>query len=138
MMGDGELFAMEVDTAAAMSKFQDTVRESLKRGEGSGGIVGEVLKQLPMDDFVDLFDTLPPGSDEIVALVDILEEVKSETFDHIIIDMAPTGHALRLLSFPDFLERLADRVARLRDRFGWIMGDNQGPDTFRSFQFQMI
>ena len=27
-------------------------------------------------DFIDLFDTLPPGSDEIVALTEVLEKVK--------------------------------------------------------------
>ena len=32
------------------------------------------------------------------------------------------GHAVRLLSYPDFLERLAERVARLRERFGWLSG----------------
>lgn len=32
------------------------------------------------------------------------------------------GHAVRLLSYPDFLERLAERVARLRERFGWLAG----------------
>lgn len=29
---------------------------------------------------------------------------------------------MRLLSYPDFLERLAERVARLRERFGWLSG----------------
>lgn len=136
--GAGELWAMEVDTAAAMKRFQATVREALQRGEQDGGIVGQVLQQLPMDDFVNLFDTLPPGSDEIVALVEVLDEVKKEKFDRIVIDTAPTGHALRLLSFPDFLERLADRVARLRDRFGWLTGGGGGKDELRSFQFRMI
>lgn len=138
LTGSGELWAMEVDTGAAMQRFQETVRGALQRREGAGGMVGQVLKELPMDDFVDLFDTLPPGSDEIVALVEVLDEVKREKFDHIIIDTAPTGHALRLLSFPDFLERLADRVARLRDRFGWLAGGDDGPDQLRSFQLRMI
>merc|ERR1719291_251783 len=128
---------MEVDTAAAMARFQDTVRGALENRQSAGGIVGQVLQQLPMDDFVNLFDTLPPGSDEIVALTEVLDEVKKEKFDRIIIDTAPTGHALRLLSFPDFLERLADRIARLRDRFGWLAGEG-GPDQLRSFQFRMI
>lgn len=137
-MGAGDLWAMEVDTAAAMGRFQATVRDALQRREQAGGIVGQVLQQLPMEDFVNLFDTLPPGSDEIVALVELLEEVEAEKFDHIVIDMAPTGHAMRLLSFPDFLERLADRVARLRDRFGWLGGGGDAPDQLRSFQFRMI
>ncbi|CAJ1359123.1 unnamed protein product [Effrenium voratum] len=134
--GAGELYAMEVDTAAAMQRFQDTVRDALQQRQGDGGIVGQVLKQLPMQDFIDLFNTLPPGSDEIVALTEVLEKVK-ENFDRIIIDTAPTGHAVRLLSYPDFLERLAERVARLRERFGWLSG-SKGPDQVRSFQFRMI
>jgi len=136
--GAGELWAMEVDTASAMKRFQATVRDALARREAAGGIVGQVLQQLPMEDFVNLFDTLPPGSDEIVALVEVLDEVKQEKFDRIIIDTAPTGHALRLLSFPDFLERLADRIARLRDRFGWLAGEGDGTDQLRTFQFRMI
>lgn len=138
IMGSGELWALEVNTGAAMQRFQDTVRAALANREQGGGLVGEVLKQLPMEDFVSLFDTLPPGSDEIVALVEVLEEIKKAKYDQIIIDTAPTGHALRLLSFPDFLERLADRVARLRDRFGWLAGGDDGPDRLRSFQFKMI
>lgn len=138
LMGSGELWAMEVDTGAAIQRFQATVRDALQRREQAGGIVGQVLQQLPMEDFVNLFDTLPPGSDEIVALVEVLEKVKGEKFDQIIIDTAPTGHALRLLSFPDFLERLADRVARLRDRFGWLAGSGDGGDQLRSFQLRMI
>ena len=32
------------------------------------------------EDFIDLFDTLPPGSDEIVALTEVLEKVKERGF----------------------------------------------------------
>eukprot|EP00435_Cladocopium_sp_Y103_P041095 s32_g11.t1 len=129
--GAGELFAMEVDTAAAMQRFQETVREALQQRQNEG-LVGQVLKQLPMQDFIDLFDTLPPGSDEIVALTEVLEKVK-ENFDRIIIDTAPTGHAVRLLSYPDFLERLAERVARLRERFGWLAGSKGSSESTISF-----
>jgi len=138
IMGSGELWAVEVDTGAAIQRFQATVRAALANREQGGGLVGQVLQQLPMEDFVSLFDTLPPGSDEIVALVEVLDELKKAKYDQIIIDTAPTGHSLRLLSFPDFLERLADRVARLRDRFGWLAGGDDGPDQLRSFQFKMI
>lgn len=136
--GAGELLAMEVDTGAAMQRFQAVVNEALQRRKEGGGIVGQVLEKLPMDDFVKLFDTLPPGSDEVVALVEILDELKKEKFDRIIIDTAPTGHALRLLTYPEFLERFADRIARLRDKFGWLSNEDEGPDRLRSFQFRMI
>merc|ERR1712048_59760 len=127
-MPGGKLFAMEVDTAAAMQRFQTIVHAALQRRESAGGIVGQVLQNLPMNDFVDLFDTLPPGSDEIVALAGVLAEVQKDKFDRIIIDTAPTGHALRLLSFPEFLEKFASRISRLRQKFGWLSGADGGPD----------
>jgi arsenite/tail-anchored protein-transporting ATPase len=37
-------------------------------------------------------------------------------FDRIVIDTAPTGHTLRLLAFPAFLNDFFDRLARLRDQ----------------------
>ena len=43
-----------------------------------------------------------------VALAGVLREVKKEKFDKIIIDTAPTGHALRLLSLPEFLQKFVD------------------------------
>lgn len=46
--GAGELYAMEVDTAAAMQRFQETVREALQQRQNDSGLVGQVLKQLPM------------------------------------------------------------------------------------------
>jgi len=38
-------------------------------------------------------------------------------FDRVVIDTAPTGHTLRLLSFPEFLDRFIERVLALRRRF---------------------
>lgn len=39
-----------------------------------------------------------------------------EPFDRIVIDTAPTGHTLRLLRFPDFLDRFVTRLLALRKR----------------------
>lgn len=71
--------------------------------------------------------------------MEVFEQFRRDKFDHIVIDTAPTGHALRLLTMPDFLERLADRVARIREHFGWLSGDAQAAgDEVRSLQFRMI
>ena len=32
-------------------------------------------------------------------------------FDRVIVDTAPTGHTLRLLTYPDFLDRFIERCA---------------------------
>ena len=41
-----------------------------------------------------------------------------DTYDRVVVDTAPTGHALRLLDLPDFADEFVDRLLRLRDRVG--------------------
>ena len=55
-------------------------------------------------------DTLPPGVDEAVAISKVVQLAKSaeyQGFSRVIFDTAPTGHTLRLLTLPDFVERRA-------------------------------
>lgn len=55
----------------------------------------------------ELLDTLPPGVDEMVAISNVVQFVKGPDYAHftrIIFDTAPTGHTLRLLTLPDFLD----------------------------------
>jgi anion-transporting ArsA/GET3 family ATPase len=55
----------------------------------------------------ELLDTLPPGVDEAVAISKVVQFLRSPDYSHftrIIFDTAPTGHTLRLLTLPDFLD----------------------------------
>ena len=45
--------------------------------------------------------TVPPGADELFSLLVLKTQVDSGDWDVIIVDCAPTGETLRLLSFPD-------------------------------------
>jgi arsenite/tail-anchored protein-transporting ATPase len=45
--------------------------------------------------------TVPPGMDELFSLLVLRDHHASGEFDTIIVDCAPTGETLRLLSFPD-------------------------------------
>ena len=56
----------------------------------------------------ELLDTLPPGVDEAVAISKVVQFLKNPDyahFKHIVFDTAPTGHTLRLLTLPDFLDK---------------------------------
>ncbi len=53
---------------------------------------------------VDLFFSLSlPGLDEVMAIATVMKEVRENEYDLIILDTAPTGHFLRMLSAPIFL-----------------------------------
>ena len=68
------------------------------------GAIGDQLKDLRLSE---LLDTLPPGVDEAVAISKVVQFVKSPEyayFSRIVFDTAPTGHTLRLLTLPDFLD----------------------------------
>jgi arsenite-transporting ATPase len=125
LMGGGQLFALEVDTKDAIEEFKEVLRglggkKKKKNGERKKG--SGLMAQLELDEFADVLESAPPGTDELVALARVLKLLKEGTpdtgkkFDRIIIDTAPTGHTLRLLSFPEFLEGFLERVMAIRER----------------------
>jgi arsenite-transporting ATPase len=54
-----------------------------------------------------------PGMDEIVSLLHINKQAKERNFDRVIIDAAPTGETIRLLTIPDTFRWYAGHVSRL-------------------------
>src|SRR3954469_9031396 len=54
--------------------------------------------------------TVPPGADELFSLLQIKRHAESGEWDAIVVDCAPTGETLRLLSFPDAARWWLDRV----------------------------
>src|SRR6478735_6885900 len=63
--------------------------------------------------------TVPPGMDELFSLLQIKRHHEDERFDVVIVDCAPTGETLRLLSFPDvarwWLEKVFPQQSRIMD-----------------------
>ncbi|HEX5192567.1 MAG TPA: TRC40/GET3/ArsA family transport-energizing ATPase [Solirubrobacteraceae bacterium] len=54
--------------------------------------------------------TVPPGMDELFALLRLQAHHDSGKWDVIVVDCAPTGETLRLLSFPDVARWWIDKV----------------------------
>ena len=63
----------------------------------------------------------PPGLDELVALSNILDDSSfSANFDVVIVDTAPTGHTLRMLALPTFLDGLLGKLIELRIKLSGV------------------
>jgi arsenite/tail-anchored protein-transporting ATPase len=54
--------------------------------------------------------TVPPGMDELFSLLQIKRHHESGEFDCVVVDCAPTGETLRLLSFPDVATWWVERI----------------------------
>jgi arsenite/tail-anchored protein-transporting ATPase len=113
------LFGMEIDTVAAVAEFKSLVQAFT--ADDNTGPGSDIARKLGLGEFADLLDNAPPGIDELVALTQVLELVRYGDFERVIVDTAPTGHALRLLSFPDFLDKFLGKLIRLKLKFDSVL-----------------
>jgi arsenite-transporting ATPase len=112
-IGEGSLSVMEIDPSAALSEFKGVVDQLIGGGDASTG--GSDIRGT-LQDLENVFDTLPAGTDEVVALAKVINLVKKGNFDRIVLDTAPTGHTLRMLSTPTFLADLIDRLLVISEK----------------------
>ena len=86
-----DLYAMEVNVEFELERHWNTVKKYLEAFFRSQGIDDVIAEEL----------AIFPGFDEFASLLNLLKFYKSGEFDVIILDCAPTGETLRLLSVPE-------------------------------------
>lgn len=158
----GELWAMEIDPATAIDEFKSIVKSTVeaKPESSGGGMTGSLLGGLGIDkireDLLDLVSGVndpPPGTDEIVALTKIISYLdrgfktpngKVVKFDRVVLDTAPTGHTLRMLDLPQFLQQLVSKVKSIRDKLGSMgimnsesAGESEAQGRLEKFELDM-
>jgi arsenite-transporting ATPase len=77
---------------------------------GVQGWFGELLQERGVDRISAQELTVPPGMDELFSLLRLQAHNESGRWDAIVVDCAPTGETLRLLSFPDVARWWIDKV----------------------------
>jgi len=85
------LEGMEVNVEYELEKHWSTIKEYLSLFFRSQGIEDVVAEEL----------AIFPGFDELASLLHLLKFYKSGEYDAIVLDCAPTGETLRLLSVPE-------------------------------------
>ena len=72
--------------------------------------LGELLLERGVDRITAEELTVPPGMDELFSLLVLKRHHEAGEWDVIVVDCAPTGETLRLLSFPDVARWWLDKV----------------------------
>jgi arsenite-transporting ATPase len=75
------------------------------------GLNMDVESKKLLDDFKDSI----PGADEALCISMLLQTIDQLEFSTIIFDTAPTGHTLRLLSFPQILDDFLSKIEAYRN-----------------------
>jgi arsenite/tail-anchored protein-transporting ATPase len=112
--GYDNLFCMEVDSSGdkewevheAALAAQGVEADGLQSG------VGSIMKDLM---------TSVPGIDEAMAFAELMKMVQEMNYSTIVFDTAPTGHTLRLLSFPKTMESAIGKLLDLKNRFSGML-----------------
>ncbi len=133
----GNLFGMELDAEKGMESFKELSSMGMPGAQDMGGMgmpgfgttpnttegMPGGAPQMPGLDALGLGsdllgDSIPPGSDEAFAFSKLLELIETNEYDLVVFDTAPTGHTLRFLSLPDYLDSFIGRMLKMRMRFG--------------------
>src|SRR4051812_24519101 len=81
--------------------------------------LGNVLVERGVDRISAEELTVPPGMDELFSLLQLKHQHESGAYEVIVVDCAPTGETLRLLSFPDvarwWLQKVFPQQGRILD-----------------------
>ncbi|MBI2911008.1 MAG: TRC40/GET3/ArsA family transport-energizing ATPase, partial [Chloroflexi bacterium] len=88
-----ELWAQEMEITTALDRYWGKIRDwisALLAWRGMDQVIAEELAILP-------------GMEELASLLHITHYHDTEDYDLIVVDCAPTGETLRLLSFPEVL-----------------------------------
>ncbi len=120
--GPKNLHVRELDAPAALAMRRTTLEAALSEVSATAGGGSSAASHL--------MALAPPGIDELFALLTVTELTAADidrttadraTFDLIVIDTAPTGHALRLMEMPQLAREWVQLLMRMLLKYRSVM-----------------
>ncbi|MFN8444587.1 MAG: ArsA family ATPase [Caldilineaceae bacterium] len=113
---DTPLEALPKQVAPNLFAQEINVVEEIRRNWGKmQDYVGNVLRKQGMSKAVADEMAIIPGMEEIVSLLHINKQAQEGHFDRVIVDAAPTGETIRLLTLPESFQWYAGRLMGMGD-----------------------
>jgi len=103
--GFENLFAMEIDPHIDSEKIKlPDLSGYVEDAEASKGFIADLVSSVP-------------GIDEAMSFAELINSIEKSEFDLVIFDTAPTGHTLRLLNFPNLIEKGLEKLLTIKQKF---------------------
>jgi arsenite-transporting ATPase len=119
--GPPNLLVRELDAGKAFVTLRDRLAEGIE--DLFLRVSGSAADRQAMRDVLEL---APPGVDELAAIIDVTEALggtgSSPRCDLVVIDTAPTGHALRLLEMPGLVHDWVRTVMAILLKYEPVVG----------------
>jgi arsenite-transporting ATPase len=97
---DSQLFVQQVDAQRRFEQSWREVRQYLLSVLDAAGVDPIEAEEL----------TVLPGAEEVMALLEVRDQIRSGRWDLVVVDCAPTAETLRLLALPEALEWYMERI----------------------------
>ncbi|PIX22763.1 MAG: hypothetical protein COZ68_11255, partial [Deltaproteobacteria bacterium CG_4_8_14_3_um_filter_43_13] len=88
------LYARELDAKRLADEFKQKNEVVIKKLADRGTYFDK-------QDIAEFFDLSLPGMDEVMAIIEMANILEDGSYDILIVDTAPTGHTVRMLSLPE-------------------------------------
>jgi len=131
--GTVNLSAIEINAKKALASFKTRYEKEIRK-------ILDTSTYLDEEDVEAVFALPIPGIDEVMGLKIIIDMIEEKNFDKYIIDTAPTGHAMRLLTLPDLLDDWIKVMAKMRWKYRYVVETFAGkykPDEGDDFLVEM-
>ena len=112
--GTNNLSVIEVVADEALSEFKTVHENELKK-------LLATSTGLDNDDIDELMNLSIPGIDEIMSFKTIIDFIEEGEFEKYVVDTAPTGHALRLISSQKLLDAWIKVAAKMRWKYRYMV-----------------
>lgn len=105
------LWALEIDAARRFEEVYSSIQQYLVK----------LFAHFDMDEVIAEEISVFPGIDELLSLIEVYEESRRKRFRTLILDTAPTGTTLRLLSFPEVAGWYGRKILPLERRVARVV-----------------
>jgi len=116
--GYDNLYAWELDTHSLLDEHKKEQRAAAEEFlDAAQGRSRNARVRFDFEILDKVLDLAPPGLDEMLALIEVVEAAREGKFDVVILDTAPTGHLLRFLGNPQPVREWYLTLARMAIKY---------------------